>query len=353
MHVIIPTPGNSTRYSPVTLSSEWPTLSRLLFIIICSCLGTTINGFFVAAFFVEHTLKKVGNVFLACIGLADLIVTTGVMPVSAVVLLSAGQWDTLPVCHVLHFLTEASTYAYSFFFVLVAIETYWRLGCTVFQYEHVFVSSRVGIVAFLVFVACFATAGVGVYLHLDYDYCQRLHNGDYNFRVTTFATFHAVPSVITLLCLIGCCFKVRSRARRHVYYKRSQQYERDFSTTNLNITAFLLYVAAWTPYIVVSLKYPNTNDSKFYHCVWIGVFRSVFTTFLYSSMNRSFRRAFAHLFYYCCCKSTVSGSFSSRHRRAFEYKSATGDVRVHIMHQAVSTNSPQRGASTSRETQEL
>ncbi|XP_013189091.2 melatonin receptor type 1B-B [Amyelois transitella] len=353
MHGLNQVLSNSTRfYSPVTLSHEWPTLSRLLMMVFCSCLGTTINGFFVAAFFVEHTLKKVGNVFLACIGLADLIVTTAVMPVSAVVLLSAGQWDTIPVCRALHFLTEASTYSYSLFFTLVAIETYYRLGHTAFQYDHLCVSLRVGIVSVLVFAVCFITAGVGVYMDLDYDYCQRRHHGDYTFRMSTFIIFHAVPFVITFFGLFCSCFKVRRRAKKQAYYKRSQQYERDFSTTNLNITVFLLYAAAWTPYLVIALKYPNASDTKFYHCVWIGVCRSVFTSFLYSAMNRNFRRAFAHLFYYCCCKSTLTGSFSSRHRRALEYKSATGDVRVHIMHQAVNSNSPQR-ASSSRETQEL
>ncbi|XP_026762745.1 melatonin receptor type 1A-A-like [Galleria mellonella] len=343
---------NGTRYSPVTLSHEWPTLSRLLFMVFCSCLGTTINGFFVAAFFVEHTLKKVGNVFLACIGMADLIVTTGVMPVSAVVLLSAGEWDTIPVCHVLQFLTETSTYCYSLFFTLVAAETYYRLCRTTAEYE-MFISMRVGLVAIMVFTISLIIAGLGVYLGLDYDYCQRRHYGNFYFRVTTSVIFHAIPFLMTIFGLVSSCIQVRKRAREQVHYKRSQQYERDYSTTNLNITAFLLYVMAWTPYLVILHEYPSTNDNKFYHCAWIGVCRSVFTSFLYSSMNRNFRRAFAHLFYYCCCKSTLTGSFSNRHRRALEYKSATGDVRVHIMHQAVNASSPQRAASSSRETQEL
>lgn len=59
-----PFPGiaNGTRvYSPVTLSREWPTLSRLIFIVFWSFLGSIINGFFVASFFVEHALKRLGK----------------------------------------------------------------------------------------------------------------------------------------------------------------------------------------------------------------------------------------------------------------------------------------------------
>ncbi|XP_075991327.1 histamine H2 receptor-like [Anticarsia gemmatalis] len=346
------TMGNVTRmYSPVTLSAEWPTLGRLLFMVICSCLGTTINGFFVAAFFVERPLKRVGNVFLACVGLSDLIVTTAVMPISAVVLLS-GEWDTLPVCHILQFLMQASTYSYSMFFGLVGLETYYRLCKTSGEYEA-FMNMRIGLMSIMVFIIGFTTAGFGVYMHLDYDYCQRLHVGDFNFRCATSVILHGIPFLLAVYGLFCGLLRVRRRAREHVQYKRSQQFERDNSTTHLNLIAYLFYVIAWIPYLVVVNEFPTTSDNKYYQSAWIAVCRSVLTSFLYSSLNRNFRHAFAHLFYYCCCKSTLGGSFNSRHRRALEYKPATGDVRVHIMHQAVNMSTPQRAASSSRETQEL
>lgn len=55
--------GNSTVprvYSPVTLSNEWPKVERLVFMVIFACAGTTMNGFFVASFFVEEALRRVG-----------------------------------------------------------------------------------------------------------------------------------------------------------------------------------------------------------------------------------------------------------------------------------------------------
>lgn len=61
-----------------------------------------------------------GNVFHACVGMADLILSAAVMPISAVVLLS-GQWDINPVCQVVQVLTEASTYCYSLFFTVSTI----------------------------------------------------------------------------------------------------------------------------------------------------------------------------------------------------------------------------------------
>lgn len=235
---------------------------------------------------------------------------------------------------------------------MVAVESYYRICRSTPEYE-IFMSMRVSLITVTVLIASVAMAGIGVYLGFDYDYCERRHFGNFYYRVVTTVIFHVIPGLITLWGLVTSCIWVRRHARQHTHYKRSQQYERDFSTTSLNMTAYVFYIIAWLPYMILVHKYPGATDSKYYFCVWIGVCRSVITSFLYSCMNSNFRRAFAHLFYYCCCKSTLTGSFSNRHRRALEYKPATGDIRVHIMHQAVIACSSQRGGLCSRETQEL
>lgn len=48
-------------YSPVTLNHQWPKLERLLFVLLSSLFSCTMNGFFVAAFFVENALKRIGE----------------------------------------------------------------------------------------------------------------------------------------------------------------------------------------------------------------------------------------------------------------------------------------------------
>ncbi|CAH2103616.1 unnamed protein product [Euphydryas editha] len=338
-------------YSPVTLSHEWPRLGRLLLMLFCSCFGSTMNGFFVASFFVEHTLRKVGCVFLACVGLADLLITSGVTPVSAVVILS-GQWDNVSVCKVLQFLGLTATYSYSIYFAFVAVENYYRICRTPEEYA-LLISMRIDIICVLIFAVSVTLSAIGVYLGLDYDYCEREHYGDFIFRISTTVIFQAIPAILTIICLFTASTRVKRRARQQIQYKRSRLYEREYSITAINITAYLLYVIAWTPYVVVVHEFPSTSDSVYYNMISIGLFRSALTSSLYGIFNRSFRRAYAHLFNYCCCKSSLSSSFSNRHRRAFEYKSAIGDVRVHIMHHAINTTNPQRSVSYLRETQEL
>lgn len=196
-------------------------------------------------------------------------------------------------------------------------------------------------------------AGLGVYMGLDYDYCERKHSGNFHFRLITLVMCYVIPGILTISALVSAMFHNRKKIREQPLYKRSSVYDRDCSTISLNLTAFLLYVAAWVPYLIIVHQYPSASDKKFYYYAWIGIARSAFTSFLYSMANRNFRRAFAQLFNYCCCKSSMSSSFANRYRR--DCYRPSSDVRVHIMHKAVTSNSPQRqrpGCST-RETQDL
>ncbi|XP_026500819.1 melatonin receptor type 1B-B-like isoform X1 [Vanessa tameamea] len=336
-------------YSPVTLSHEWPKISRLLLMLFCSCFGSTMNGFFVASFFIEHTLRKAGNVYLACVGMADLVMTAGVTSVSAVVILS-GQWDNIQVCKALQFLGLTSTYCYGIYFAFVAVENFYRVCRTPDEYA-VFMSMRIDVVCLLIFFVNMGLSAAGVYMDLDYDYCERQHYGNFYFRIFTTVIVQAVPAVLTVLFLFISSIRVKRRARSQIQYKRSHLYDREYSTTSINTTAYIFFMIAWTPYVIIVHEFPNTSDAVYYNMMAIGLFRSALTSSIYGIFNMNFRRAYAHLFNYCCCKSSLSSSISNRPRRAIEYKSTIGEVRVHIMHQAV-TMSHSR-VTYWQETQEL
>lgn len=211
-----------------------------------------------------------------------------------------------------------------------------------------FLSMHIGCLSIIVFCISVVIAGVGVFLDLDYDYCERKHFGNFYFRIITFVAFHIVPSVLTVFGFVSSMKKICKKTSEQPPYKRSHLYERDYAATSLNLTAYLFYVVAWIPYLVIVLEFPSTSDTHFYYGAWIGICRSGITSFLYFAANKYFRRAFAHLFNYCCCKNTLSSSFGGRHRPSC-------NVRVHIMHKAVNSHSPQRhrSASACRETQEL
>ncbi|KPJ09107.1 hypothetical protein RR48_15248 [Papilio machaon] len=172
--------GYNRTYSPIALSQEWSRVSRLMFVFILCVFGTIMNGFFIASFFVENKLSKKGNVFLALVGVADFMITAGVMPVSVVVLVS-GQYDNPDVCHALQFITEVSTYTFTMFFMLSAIENYCQMGCSS-AHTRKFVNLAVNPGILLVYGASISASAYGVYNGYDYDYCQRLHHGSYYSR---------------------------------------------------------------------------------------------------------------------------------------------------------------------------
>lgn len=233
---------------------------------------------------------------------------------------------------------------------MVSFENYFRLCRTRFAYG-LFKHLPVTIIAVIIFIISFGVSTVGVYFKLDYDYCRREHYGNFIFRLTTLMVLHVLPFAITIILLLSTALVVRARARRLIHYKRSQQYDQDYAFTNLNIFCYLLFVIAWIPYLIIVNNYPASSDSTYYNCTWLGIFRSLITSFFYSSLNGDFRHAFAHLFYYCCCKSSMTTPFINRHRRGFEYKITAGDVKVHLMHHTmVVGNSPARaGYSRDRE----
>ncbi|PZC81257.1 hypothetical protein B5X24_HaOG213134 [Helicoverpa armigera] len=343
--------GNFNRtISPITLDAEWPTLSRLLFILISSIAGTFLNGFFISSFFIEHSLKRLGNVYHACVGICDLLITSAVMPAAVVVLLS-GEWDLLEVCKGMQFVTIAATYCHSVFFAFVTAETYVRVVHGPRCYDA-FLQMGIGLVAILIYLFGFLLAAVGVYSGFDYDYCERRHHGNLYFRVITSLSVHGVTCVLTIYFLIASAINIRCLSRLQAQYKRSQQYDRDFNMIHLNMAAYVLYMTCWIPYIVTVYKYPDAYDGLYYHSAWIGAYRSMINGLLYSAMNANFRQAFSQLFVYCCCKNSLSAPFRSRHRRNLDYSTPSGEVRVHVMHKAIAPSSPSR-PGTSRDTQEL
>lgn len=53
--------NNHQDVSPVTLSSEWPRLARLLLLTILSVIGSVGNVFLISSVMIEDSLKKAGN----------------------------------------------------------------------------------------------------------------------------------------------------------------------------------------------------------------------------------------------------------------------------------------------------
>ncbi|CAF4748902.1 unnamed protein product [Pieris macdunnoughi] len=316
-------PNSNQTFSPVTFNKEWPEVWRLLIMLTLATMGTIFNGFFVGSFFVERRLCRAGLAYLACIGLTDTIITSVILPMSTVILLSR-DWDDVNSCNVVHCLGMSAVYCYSLFFMLTAIEEYLRICCPK-QVYGIITRGNVTITAIAVFVLSFTLGSVGVYLDLDYDYCERLHYGNTYYRAISVVMLHLIPCIFTFYYLFTAHLSVFRRAATQPRYRRSHAYGRDSSITALNLTSYIIFFIVWIPYVIISFNLGAASDDQYYNSIWFGHARAVLATSLYCIFDRIFRRAFVYLFNYCCCKRSLSGQLAPRHRREY-------GTRVRLLH---------------------
>lgn len=200
---------------------------------------------------------------------------------------------------------------------MVAIENYLRF-CRAQKCHQEFLSYHTGCVSFLIFLICFTVSGVGVYFRLDYDYCDRLYSGSHFFRLATSLLTLAIPFALSFLLFSMTTQVLWDRTMSLVRYRRSHYHNRDYAFVKLNFICYLVFVLAWVPYLMVTIKYSDTHDSYYYSSVWLGLSRSVVTSFLYGIYDENFRRAFGKLFNYICCKKIIRPPLRKYRRRAQE-----------------------------------
>lgn len=206
-----------------------------------------------------------------------------------------------------------------------------------------FVSKDIGILAVMIFGMSGVVSGAGIYYDLDYDFCGRAHQGDYLFRLTTAIIFLFVPGIVAFTFLVTSILQVRRKALLHSQYRRSRQYKYDKSITKLNFLAYTTFVCSWLPYFIVVHKYPDASNAVFYESAYCGVFRALVPGFLYGVVNSIFRNVYGDILGYCCCQDNLYSPYKGS-RRGLEMTTTTspGEIRVHIMQQAMSGGSHPR-----------
>lgn len=130
--------------SPVTLSGEWSKMARILLLSCLSVIGSIGNVFMISSVMIEDHLKKAGNLFfefraflheflfknifsgnafVVNIALADLLITSVLIPASIIVLLSGVDDTSFAVCRFQWFLA-ACAFLVSVFSLAVSIFQY-------------------------------------------------------------------------------------------------------------------------------------------------------------------------------------------------------------------------------------
>ncbi|XP_043285808.1 melatonin receptor type 1B-A-like isoform X2 [Venturia canescens] len=314
--------------SPVTLSSDWSRVARLLLLASLAVVGSVGNVFMISAVMVEDHLKKRGNAFLVNVALADLLVTGLVIPASAIVIL-AGHEESLSTCRfewtleALCFLVTILTLA------TIAMENYARL-CLPAESYAALTTSRVTATTMVVWAIAGTAVGLQSSLDLGPDFCRRRFNGIATQQIVGVSILVVFPALVTIFVYTKLVIRVRRAIGGS--FKPPIAFSWDYSLTKTNICSFVLFAVFWLPFgsaICLSAVRP-VSARVLYNLAWFALCKSCFNNLLYCVADRHFRNAYVKLFHYCCCKTTVS--FSRRPRGEGTRSSGDVKLRVHIIH---------------------
>ncbi|XP_033197286.2 adenosine receptor A1 [Bombus vancouverensis nearcticus] len=337
--------------SPVTLSSAWSRVARLLLLASMAVGGSVGNVFMISAVVVEDQLKKRGNAFLVNVALADLLVTGLVIPVSVIVIL-AGHEESLSTCRfectleALCFLVTVLTLA------TIAAENYTRL-CLPPERYAVLTSSRVTATIISVWLISVMTVVLQSSLDVGPDFCRRRFSGIAMEQIIGATVLVGLPTLMTTFLYVKLVIRVRHATRGS--YKPPVAFSWDYELTKANMYSCVMFVIFWLPFgIVVCVNsFRPISARVLYNLAWFALSKSCFNNLLYCVADRHFRSAYVKLFHYCCCKTTVS--FSRRTRGDGGRSASDVRLRVHIIHSYASpgTCRPPAGRPNGRDVYEL
>nr|XP_029735654.1 melatonin receptor type 1B-like [Aedes albopictus] len=328
--------------SPVTLSTEWPRLARLLLLASLSVIGSIGNVFMISSVMIEDHLKKAGNAFIVNIALADLLITSVVMPASTIVLLAGIDNSDTEVCKFQWFLAACSFLVSILTLAIMAVENYLRL-CTAQNERSWFSRTSVTVILLTIWIVAGLFSGMQFMYEIDFDYCDRKSKHMVPPEAGWIGLMVLLPLLLAFLIHIRIIVDVK-RNMNLPNFKPNQAYTWDLSLVRTNFYSFLIFVLFWLPFCVI-LAYGTTksvSNRVFYNTAWIGLSKSCFHNVIYCLTNRHFRSAYVSLFNYCCCKTTVAVS----RRQRVDGSRPTADVRVHIIPGYNMYTSPQRAGNS-------
>ncbi|XP_076633798.1 adenosine receptor A1 isoform X1 [Colletes latitarsis] len=319
---------NDLDISPVTLSSAWSRVARLLLLASMAVGGSVGNVFMISAVVVEDQLKKRGNAFLVNVALADLLVTGLVIPVSVIVIL-AGHEESLNTCRfewtleALCFLVTVLTLA------TIAAENYTRLCLPPERYAAL-TPSRVTTTIISLWLISVMAVVLQSSLDVGPDFCRRRFSRVAMEQVIGAILLVGLPTLMTTFLYIKLVIRVRQATRGS--YKPPVAFSWDYELTKANMYSCVMFMIFWLPFgsAVCVNSFRPISARVLYNLAWFALSKSCFNNLLYCVADRHFRSAYVKLFHYCCCKTTVS--FSRRTRGDGGRNTSDVRLRVHIIH---------------------
>ncbi|XP_076670191.1 adenosine receptor A1 isoform X2 [Andrena cerasifolii] len=290
--------------SPVTLSSAWSRVARLLLLASMAVGGSVGNIFMISAVVVEDQLKKRGNAFLVNVALADLLVTGLVIPVSVIVIL-AGHEESLNTCR-FEWTLEALCFLVTVLTLpTIAAENYNRLCLPPERYAMLTPSRVTTIIIFIWLISVMAVV-LQSSSDLGPDFCRRRFTGIAMEQIIGATILVGLPTLITTFLYVKLVIRVRHATKGS--YKPPVAFAWDYELTKANMYSCVMFLLFWLPFgasVCLNPFWP-ISARVLYNLAWFALSKSCFNNLLYCVADRHFRSAYVKLFHYCCCKTTLA-----------------------------------------------
>ncbi|XP_055708486.1 melatonin receptor type 1A-like [Phlebotomus papatasi] len=293
--------------NPIYLSSS----ARLAILSCLFVIGSLGNVFLITSFTIEDHLKKVGNAFIVSAALADLLITSLLIPTSIILLMAriANSADSMSFCKFEWFLAVFAFMVNILSLLMIAVENYFRL-CAPHEHTTKIWFNKFSITAtfLLIWIISGMHSGMEVLFSLGFDHCTRKFTGIVPYQMGILILLIILPIFLTFYTHVRIILDV-PRFVGTININRC-----DVVLARTNFYSFIIFIIFWMPFVIFiysTTKIIPTSEILY----WLGLSKSCFNNIVYCLTNRHFRRAYGKLFQYCFCKEILPTSRSSSRRR--------------------------------------
>lgn len=348
------------------------------FVILCvvSVFGTIGNVFIIGAVCLQKTLRVRGSVFIINLAIADLIITSYIMPIG----LATSQYRVNPfgetLCEINAFLILLTSGVSTQSLMMIAFERYFHI-CKVHWYRRIFTKHTTACLVAFTWVysaiwTCQGWTGWTKYIYGEDVYVCILDGTvslSYNLCLVIFGML--LPMVVLAFCYLNILWTVRSSqsninkdkklAREHpddptllaVYKQKKKKLQREQRLIWTLFAIVIIFVVFWTPSVIVlplSGFWEEMPKVLYTISVWTALSNSSVNSIVYGAMNKNFRRGYVALFrkLFCCCSGRKPPAYICQGGASRSHDDSASTSQSKIPSPDTSLVSPDPKASTPR-----
>ena len=317
-------------------------LHMVPFIILCivAIFGTFGNVFIIGAVCLQKTLRVRGSVFVIYLAIADLIITSYIMPMG----LATSRYQVNPfgdvLCKVNAFLILLTSGVSTQSLMMIALERYFHI-CKIHWYRRIFTKRVIGILVAFSWLysaawTCHGWTGWTSFIYGEDVYVCILDGTvsiSYDICLTVFGM--VLPMMVLSFCYLKIFCTVRS-SRRHirsekqlakehpddptlltVYKQKKKKLQKEQRLVCTLFTIVILFIVFWLPASVVlplAGFWADMPKILYTISVWTAFSNSSVNSVVYGAMNKNFRRGYVSLLkrMFCGCRRRECHATASR-----------------------------------------